>query len=81
MLDAARHHKHLAGFQIDAAVAEFDGHFTVDDDEYFVGIVVLVPDEFALQLDQLELVFVHLRNYARRPVLAELAQLSGGEKR
>jgi hypothetical protein len=36
---------------------------------------MLMPDKFALELDELELTIVHLGNDLRRPVLGELGKL------
>jgi hypothetical protein len=51
VLDAARHHEELAGLQGHVPVAQLDGQAAVDDQEHLVGVIVLVPDELAHDLD------------------------------
>ena len=75
VLHALWHDEHLARRQLDCAVTELDGHLPVDDDEHFVGIGMAVPDELTGDLDQLELVVVHLGDDARCPVIGEASQL------
>src|SRR5580765_878584 len=54
VLHPFRHHEHLARAQCDRAVPEIDAQRAVDDDEALVGVLVVVPDEVALQPDDLE---------------------------
>ncbi|AKZ63827.1 hypothetical protein F506_15175 [Herbaspirillum hiltneri N3] len=77
MLDALGDHEHLAGLEMHCAVAKVDAQRAVEHDEDFVGVGVVVPDELALYLGQLELVVVHFGNDALRPVLAEQRKLVG----
>jgi len=49
----------------------------LDDEEHFVLVVVVVPDERPLKLDQLDLLAVQLADDFRLPLLAELRQLLG----
>ena len=58
MLDSAWDDEQLARIQLDIAVAEVDREMPADDQEEVVGLVVLVPYERALDLDDLELVIV-----------------------
>src|SRR5437899_317389 len=75
VLYAFWHDEHFAGLEIDPAIPEVNRHFAIKHDEDFVGIGVTVPHKFALDLDKLELVVVHLCNHLRRPVVGELAKL------
>ena len=47
VLDAFGNHKHLAGGDIDRSIAKIDPQITLDHDEGFIGILVIVPDEIA----------------------------------
>src|SRR6185436_17517552 len=57
------------------AIPKVDPQGAVHDDEALVGVLVVVPDEVAFQLDDLELVVVHLRHHLRRPLLREKREL------
>jgi hypothetical protein len=58
VLDTSRHHEQLTWAQSHIAVAQLDGQFTVDDEEQFVGVVMGVPDELALDFHDFDLVVV-----------------------
>jgi hypothetical protein len=75
VLDALRHNEHLARRELNGAVAKIDPQRAVEHDERLVGVVVIVPDEVALQLDDLELIVVHLSNDLRLPLLVEQSEL------
>src|ERR1700693_3458977 len=75
VLDAARHHEHFARRQMHRAVAEIDAQIALDDDERFVRILVIVPDEVALQLDDLEVIVVHFGDDLWLPLLVEQREL------
>src|SRR6267142_3139696 len=77
VLDAAGDDVHLTGLQRHLAVAQVDGQLPVHHDEDLVGLGVLVPDELALDLHDLEMVVVHLGDDLRRPLLRELGELLG----
>ena len=47
---------------------------SVQHDESLVGISVTVPDELALQLDQLELIVARLGDHLWGPLVAEAGQ-------
>lgn len=53
-------HGHFARAQVDVAVAQVDAQLACQHDEGLVGVGMGMPDELAVQLDQLELVVVHL---------------------
>src|SRR5690348_4522881 len=75
MFDALGHDIHLAGRELDSLVPELECHRAVEDNEDFVRVDMRMPDKFAPELDELELVVVHLRNHAGRPVLREPGEL------
>ena len=62
MFDAAGNDEQLAGSQYDVAVAKLDGQLTVNDEEQLVGVIVTVPDEFALHLHDFDLVVIEAGN-------------------
>ena len=75
VLDAFRHHEHLARAQTHVAVAQADGDVAVQHHEEVVGVGVLVPDEFALHLHHHQVVPVELADHARLPVFVEGVEL------
>ena len=62
---------HFPSVQRDGAVLKLDVHAAFDDDEHFVGVAVVVPDELALKFHQLELVVVHFSDDLGRPVVGK----------
>ena len=74
VLDAFRDDEHFSGAEGDAAVAEVDAELAFDDEEGFVSRRVVVPDELALELLDLELVVVHLGDDFRGPEFVELRE-------
>jgi hypothetical protein len=54
MLHAFGHPVHFHATQRDLAVAKVDIHPACEHDEYLVGLGVAVPDELALDFDQLD---------------------------
>jgi hypothetical protein len=71
VLHAPRHDEQLALPQLDVAVSKVDGQAPAHDEEEVVGLVVLVPDERPLHLDDLQLEVVQV---ADDPGLVGLAQ-------
>jgi hypothetical protein len=65
MLDAAGHDEQLAWGELDVAVAQLDREPAGEDEEEVVGLVVLVPHELAVCLDDLDLVVVQIPDDAR----------------
>jgi hypothetical protein len=57
-LYAAGHDEQLALGQLDVPVTELDGHAALEHEKEVVRVIVLVPDELALDLDDGELVVV-----------------------
>ena len=60
VFDTFRDDAHLPRAELNRVVLEFDLHAALDDEKGLVGIGVMMPDEFTLDLDQFELVVVHL---------------------
>ena len=54
---------HFTSVERDGTVLKFDAHAALNDDEHFIGMAVIVPNEFALNFDQFELVIVHFSNH------------------
>jgi hypothetical protein len=75
VLNAARHDVHVPLTQLDVAIAELDGQAPLEDEEELVGLVVLVPDELSLDLDDLDVVVVQLADDLGAPVLGEQREL------
>jgi hypothetical protein len=75
VLDAARHHVELTWAKHDIAIAKLDSQITVEYEEELVGVIVAVPDELALQFDDLDLVVVQPRDDLWRPVVGDAGQL------
>src|SRR5262249_19110858 len=71
VLDALWNNEHLARRDMDGAVAKVDAQLAFDNDERLVGVLVVMPDEIAPELDDLELVVVHLRDDLGLPLFAK----------
>src|SRR5579883_1876345 len=75
VLDAARHDQELPLLQPHLAVAELHPEPPADDQEQLVLRVVVVPDEGALELDELHHLAVQLADDLRAPLLTDSGQL------
>src|SRR5215212_1442326 len=75
MLDTFGHHEQLARSQMDLAVAQLDREMALEHEEEVVRVVVLVPDELALDLDHHHVMSVELGYRAGLPVLGKCRQL------
>ena len=64
VLHPARDHEQLALGELDVAIAQVDRQPALDDQEEVVGLVVLVPDERPVDLDDLELQVVQVADDA-----------------
>ena len=62
---------HFPGVEGDGPVFKFDVHAAFQYDEHFIGVAVIVPDKFAFNLDEFELVIVHFSDDFWRPVVRE----------
>jgi hypothetical protein len=75
VLDAAWHDEELSGIEAHDASSEVDVEVTLHDEEELVFARVMVPDELALELGELDVLTVELADDARAPALRELPQL------
>jgi len=81
VLDAARDDEELPRFERHVALAHLYGELDLGHEEQFVGVVVRMPSELALELDHLDLVFVQPGHRLGRPKLGEQRQLLGNVNR
>ena len=75
MLHAARHDHELTFPHHRLVVPEFHAQSPVHHQEQFVLVVVVVPHEFALQLDHFHLTVVYVPDYARITIILKLPEL------
>jgi hypothetical protein len=71
VFDAFRDDEHFARRYADCAIAKIDPQNTLQHDEGLIRVLVIVPDEVALQFHDLELVIVHFSNNLRSPMLVQ----------
>src|SRR5215207_920505 len=77
VLDAAGDDEEVALVKLDVAVAQVDRQGPVEHEEEIVGLVVLVPDEPPLDLDDLDVVVVQASDDLRTPGIDEGLELLG----
>src|SRR6266511_1466665 len=77
VLDAARDDEDLARVELDVPLAELDRQVPFQDEKEIVGVGMGVPDELALNLDELELVVVQVADDAGAEGLVEGGELVG----
>jgi hypothetical protein len=77
VLHAARHDDALARRHIDDMVAELDAEAALPHQEELFRVVMVVPGEFALDLDDLDLLAVGGGDDFRLPMLGEKAEFFG----
>src|SRR3954452_14928799 len=77
VLYAPRNYEELALSQLDIAIPKLDREPPLQDQKEVVGVVVGMPNELALRLDDGNLVVVHLADGFRAEVLLEGRQLLG----
>src|SRR5580698_3131441 len=65
MLDAPRHDEQVAWPEDHVAVTHLDGELAAQDEEQLFGVIVLVPREVTLELDDPHVVVVDLRDLLR----------------
>jgi hypothetical protein len=75
VLDATGHDQELALLQPHVTIPKLHAKPAFDDQEEFVLMVVVMPDEQPLELDQLDLLAVLFANDLRLPLVAEQRQL------
>ncbi len=71
MLDAPGDDQHLSGVEGHGLVAKVDPDPTLHHEEELVLVLVMVPDELALQLGQLDVEVVDLADDLRAPVFGD----------
>lgn len=74
MFYSGRHNKKLAFFELDPPIAQFDIQPAFHDQEHFVCLVMVMPDELAYEFDNLDVLSVELCNDPRRPVFVQEAK-------
>jgi hypothetical protein len=77
VFDAAGDDQELALLQPDLPIPKLHPKPAFDDEEKFVLVVVVVPDERPRELHQLDLLTVKFANDLRFPLLAEQPQFLG----
>src|SRR5262245_66131844 len=75
VLYVLRDNEHLARRQLDRTIAKIDPQNALEDDERLIRMLVIVPNEVALQPHELELVVVHFGYDFRLPLLAKATEL------
>ena len=60
MLDALWHDEHLSGTKVNIAIPQLDRKLALQDEEEIVRVVVLVPSERNLDLNDHEIVAIEL---------------------
>src|SRR5262249_20668483 len=75
MLDTMRDDQELALFQPDVAVVQLHQQTALHDQEELIFSLVMMPDELAFELDQLDRGIVQLASDFGAPILIEHAKL------
>jgi hypothetical protein len=75
MLHAAWDDQEFAFVQINAAVAEVHPEAAFDDQKHFILTHVMVPDEFALELDEFDVLAVEFGDDAGIPMIVDESEL------
>ena len=71
VVDSAGHYYEVAFGERDGSVAELHAEAAANDEEELVFGGVIVPDEFALELNELDVLAVEFANDAGIPVIGE----------
>ena len=71
MLDPLGDHNHFPGLQPHRAITKSDGHLTLDNNEDFIRIRMVVPYKIAFEFDELEMIIVHPGNNFGCPLLGK----------
>ena len=77
VLDTSWHDKELALVQLDDAIAQVDSEPAPKDEEQLVLALMVMPDELALELGELDVLAVELADNAGTPMLRKLLELFG----
>src|SRR5262245_2910265 len=75
MLHSARHDQEFTLFEPDHAIAEVHPKASLDHEEEFVFVLMVVPDELPLELHEPDLLTVQLTNDPRIPVVVKQGEL------
>ena len=62
---------HFSSIERDGPVFKLNVHAALKNNEHFIGMAVVVPDKFAFNFDEFELVIVHLSDDFGGPVFRE----------
>lgn len=65
VLDSPRHDEELAFGEFDDSIAEVDFESAVEDEEEFIFLLVMMPDEFAFDLREFDLLTVEFADDPR----------------
>ncbi len=74
MFDAPRHDEDFSLVQRHTAVPELHPHASLPDEKQLVLIVMMMPDEFPLELHELDLLAVEACHDLRAPMLGETGE-------
>jgi hypothetical protein len=74
VLDTAGDDEELTGAELDAPIAEFHDEAALVDEEHLVLMLVVMPDELAFELGELDVLAVEFRGNARRPVFGDACE-------
>jgi len=77
VLDPARNHDELAFFEPDGLVAELDPEPALHHQEHLIFVVMVMPDEFAIDLGELDLLTVQFAGNVRLVELVDLGEFLG----
>jgi len=77
MLNSARHHNELAFLQPNRLVAKFNPKTSLYHQKHFVFVLMVMPDEFALQLIELDQLAIEFSRNVGLPVLVDLGKFVG----
>ena len=75
VLDAARDDIELALVEVDALLPKLDREVAVEHEEQLVGLVVVVPDELAVEFGEFDRLAVEFADELRRLLFVELGEL------
>ena len=71
MFNAAGDDEEFIFFQHNGPVPQFHVEFTFDNKEHFIFMIMLVPDKFSFEFDELDVLSVELAGDAGIPVIMD----------
>lgn len=74
MLDAARYDEELARTEMYSVILELDTEAAAYSEEQLIFVLMMVPDEGSLELDELYLLAVELSDNLGSPVFGDLRE-------